>query len=81
MKSRAIRRHHYKRLKKKRADYWYASMERLSPRHHGIATNTPARCSCRMCGNIRKYWREQTRQELKNERELDQQLEELNGSE
>lgn len=48
---RAIRRHHYSRLKKKRKNYWgWAESDRKT----GILANTPATCSCFMCGNPRR---------------------------
>jgi hypothetical protein len=65
MPKRAIRRHHIKRLKNKRKNYgtvaiwgiWDTSEEleqRLS-----FATRTPCPCSCYMCGNPRKHWKEE----------------------
>jgi len=64
---RAIRRHHYERLKRKRIrdNYWYHGT--LSERWLGIAINTPTPCSCWMCGNPRKYFKQKTRQEIKHE--------------
>ena len=63
---RALRRHHRKRLKRKRAGYWYGADENSGPltrRHLGIALATPAPCSCWMCGNPRRYFGEKTVQE------------------
>jgi hypothetical protein len=57
---RAIRRHHYQRLKRKRKNYWYRN---LSDRHLGIVVNTPRVCSCPLCGNPRRHWNEMTVQE------------------
>ena len=53
-----IRRHHFNRLKKKRLQYrWGAPV-------HPKILNTPATCSCYMCGNPRKHWKRVTRQEV-----------------
>ena len=40
---------------------------RETPRMIGIKAHTPAMCSCHMCGNPRKYWKEKTIQERRNE--------------
>ena len=63
---RAIRRHHYQRLKKKRINNicW---LHNLSYREVGIYINTPKVCSCWMCGNPRKHFNEKTFQEKKFE--------------
>ncbi|MEZ4829423.1 MAG: hypothetical protein R3C61_24535 [Bacteroidia bacterium] len=60
---RAIRRHHRERLLYKRKNYHTAQ------RHGGNSpsvVNTPRPCSCALCGNPRKYWKEKTYQEKKN---------------
>lgn len=54
---RAIRRHHYTRLKKKRKNYW--GNEYTNP----IVYETPKCCSCCACGNPRKHWKAITKQE------------------
>lgn len=60
--NRAVRRHHAKRLKSVRSKYW--SWEKKDPRRLGMLLNTPALCSCVMCGNPRKYNDEITRKEI-----------------
>ncbi|WP_425263099.1 hypothetical protein [Vibrio owensii] len=64
--TRAIRRHHYSRLRNKRLKqkYWGQDME-LKKRHLGICVNTPTICSCHMCGNPRKKFGWVTLQEVK----------------
>lgn len=59
MYSRAVRRHHLERMKSKaRKVYWFNSNpEKLA--------NHLAACSCAMCGNPRKYFKEETRAEYK----------------
>lgn len=52
---RAVRRHHVARLKKSRASYWSARHKPNSPEQLGKLVQTPAICSCPMCGNPRKY--------------------------
>jgi len=93
---RALRRHHYDRIKKKRQYHWgYGRKERwvgwppaeageinfMSPRTAGIVINTPAPCSCSMCQNPRRVggWNgyRLTRQELKIEDILKEELKEL----
>jgi len=59
---RAVRRHHYKRLKKKRQNYWGKS---LSAERIGFVVNTPHPCSCYLCGNPRKHFGQLTIQEIK----------------
>ena len=60
---RAIRRHHYSRLKhlrKKRLEYWDWHMpENLE----GLYATTACVCSCFMCGNPRRKFKAITRQE------------------
>mgnify|MGYP000002621467 FL=1 len=49
--SRALRRHHLSRLKsKRRHDYCFAGVS------IGQHVATPARCSCWMCGNPRRFY-------------------------
>jgi hypothetical protein len=50
------------RLKKQRQIWWG---RRLPPELVSRAVDTPTPCSCWMCGNPRKYFRELSRQELK----------------
>lgn len=61
--SRALRRHHAERLKKKRQFYFYSWPDKLSPARLGKVVNTPAPCSCHLCGNPRKYFDERSVQE------------------
>jgi hypothetical protein len=35
------------------------------PRHTGKIAHAPQQCSCRLCGNPRRYWKEVTIQELR----------------
>lgn len=57
---RSYRRHHAKHLKNKRSMYSVASK---NDRHNGVISHTPATCSCWMCGNPRKFFKEKTKQE------------------
>lgn len=61
--SRALRRHHAARLKKKRQYYFYRWPKRLTVAELGSVLNTATRCSCFMCGNPRKYFKERSVQE------------------
>jgi hypothetical protein len=54
MKNRALRRHHEKRLKKKRSRYF--NIGTGSPQAIGICYRTPCMCSCWMCGCDRKIF-------------------------
>lgn len=72
MSKRAQRRHHYQRLKSKRKNYWnhgYNTYETTEEVLSGKVVDTPKVCSCYMCGNPRKYFKEKTRQEKKFELE------------
>ncbi len=64
---RAVRRHHYQRLKKNRRDYWRSPEEvELTKKELGRVANTPHPCSCSMgCGNPRRVTGERTAQERK----------------
>ncbi len=64
---RAQRRHHLTRMKKR--------AERISKQIWGYEENVLEKsynhlkqCSCRMCGNPRKYWGSKTKQEIMVER-------------
>ena len=46
-------RKHTQRVHNKRKKYFAA--EGRSPRHLGVILETPATCSCMMCGNPRKH--------------------------
>lgn len=67
-RARAMRRHHKIRLAKKRR--FYGSQY---PAFQGgyILKETPAACSCWMCGNPRKWFGEPTIQEKKWMQDLD----------
>lgn len=62
-KTRAIRRHHTDRLKASRNGFWGNNTQ--TDRQLGIVAQTPAVCSCWMCGNPRKFFSELTMQEKK----------------
>ncbi|WZX10896.1 hypothetical protein [Escherichia phage HK6] len=54
---RALRRHHRQRVKNNRKKYWAVFPHEESPKRLGIITTTPCICSCWMCGNPRKYYK------------------------
>lgn len=62
MMKRALRRHHYQRLKRKRRAY-YGGYGRHREEAQGKLAATATVCSCWMCGNPRTYFGELTRQE------------------
>lgn len=57
--SRAVRRHHFYRIKNKRKHYWGA-YRCLTAKELGMLVHTSAICSCTMCGNPRKYFKLRT---------------------
>lgn len=57
----ARRRHHNRRIKEKRKGYWSDNNDK---RNLGRILSTPQLCSCRGCGNQRK-WEGVTQQEKK----------------
>ena len=68
MRTTAWRRQQEEKKKRKVVkdhDKWWWEDE--SPRMVGKKAHTPAMCSCHMCGNPRKYWKEKTIQERRNE--------------
>jgi len=68
MTSRARVRHHCERIKNQRARYLlYINNFDLSLERLGKLIATPKPCSCSMCGNPRKIWREVTMRERRNE--------------
>ncbi len=70
MSKRAERRHHYQRLKKNRSHYWGGDN---CEGRCAVLANTPTPCSCYMCGNPRKYFKEVTRKEKQfNNHELEE---------
>ncbi len=59
-KKRALRRHHYARLKKNRQHYWgYGKAghreEEMPVAAQGVVVSSAKPCSCYICGNPRKY--------------------------
>ncbi|MEZ4886429.1 MAG: hypothetical protein R3E32_16960 [Chitinophagales bacterium] len=62
---RAIRRHHRARLLNKRKNYWGRAWSIEDEPISKKVINTPKPCSCFMCGNPRRYWKEKTFQEQK----------------
>ena len=52
--SKAERRHHAERLKKKRRFNWGRDLSK-EPKFLAMAVNTPKTCSCLACGNERKH--------------------------
>jgi len=71
---RAIRRHHIERLKNNRRTHWNRV---LSKEELGMVVETPTPCSCFMCGNPRKYFKQKTNQEKRNEDKFKNELKEL----
>ncbi|AAS77102.1 hypothetical protein T5.055 [Escherichia phage T5] len=53
---RALRRHHRQRVKNNRKKYWTV-FPHEGPKRLGIITTTPCICSCWMCGNPRKHFK------------------------
>lgn len=62
---RSERRHHYRRIKRKRIRDWKQIGIELDDREAGIYARTACRCSCECCGNPRKHYNEPTFQEKK----------------
>lgn len=65
---RAMRRHHLARIKHKRTDLviniYHLELTVAERRHQvGTLANSGTRCSCWMCGNPRRYFKEKTHQE------------------
>jgi len=69
---RALRRHHRERIKRKRLRQFHIMFEdriaNLYSKEIIKMLNTAVPCSCWMCGNPRKYWKEKSRQEIQFER-------------
>ncbi|MGD9942616.1 MAG: hypothetical protein AB7L76_16040 [Burkholderiaceae bacterium] len=79
--SRALRRHHRERLKALRRFYQTQSQGRdpvaapdkapaAAGKTLGMALRTPAPCSCALCGNPRRYFKEATLQERRSDEAL-----------
>ena len=64
MRSRSIRRHHERRIKSRVRSY-YRGYAAHDPRHIGKIAHARQLCSCFMCGNPRRHWRQPTLQELR----------------
>jgi hypothetical protein len=73
MRDRAMRRYQAW-LKKARTQRLRLPLRDLPPTPFwiGFHSRTPTNCSCWMCGNPRKYFRERTRQELLADEPADQ---------
>lgn len=69
---RTQRIHHRERLKKSRAMYWRGNASEITKQ--GFVVETPKPCSCWMCGNPRKFFKELTLQE-KSDLETDRKWE------
>ena len=66
--SRALRRHHEKRIKR-RVEQYYSGVHRNDPRRIGQMARARKLCSCWMCGNPRRYFNEPTLREKRLEEE------------
>ena len=62
MRSRAFRRHHEERIKR-RVRRYYGGYAAERPRHLGRIAHSRQPCSCWMCGNPRRHVGERTLQE------------------
>lgn len=74
MKTKAIRHHHINRIKQKRQqDNMYGNVDNkqdlIKSKYFKMRLNTPKLCSCYICGNPRKFFKNakqaKTLQELK----------------
>lgn len=74
-KKRALRRHHYYRLKYNRSKYYRD--DDASNRNQSINVNTVPRCSCALCGNPRKWHNQITRAEYLAQIDFIEQCSEL----
>ena len=78
MKSRALRRHHKIRIRQKRAKqfvfkYFDMGKQELLKRANKYM-ETPKVCSCYLCGNPRKFWKEETCQEVKSRSKFESEI-------
>jgi len=63
MRDRAWRRkQEFKKKKEVSKHNWFSWFDH-TPKHIGIKSHSPCLCSCAMCGNPRKYFKEKTLQE------------------
>jgi hypothetical protein len=69
MRSRSFRRHHEQRIKR-RVRRYYGGNAAGNPRQVGKIAHSRQLCSCFMCGNPRRFWREPTPQEQRVEPDL-----------
>lgn len=76
MRGLAFRRHHANR-KKNWAKRTFDNFFSKNSKQICIAAETPHSCSCHMCGNPRKYWKEKTLQEKKYEEKFHNDLKEI----
>ena len=78
MSKRAIRRHHYARLKEKHRKIllfqWGEDEKFVTPFRLGFAANTPHACSRYCCGNLRRHTGERTLQERRGDDDTDPEL-------
>lgn len=58
-----------KRWEKKADAMYWANVEKAKKKYIQRASNHGKLCSCWMCGNPRKYWKQKTIQELRFEQE------------
>jgi len=67
---RSLRRHHRARIRKRvkwiMREMWGYQADDMSPRFLGRYTTTRTPCSCRMCGNPRRYFGERTFHEVRH---------------
>ena len=70
MRSRGMRRHHEERVKARVRSY-YGGHAAGDPRRIGMIAHTRRLCSCWMCGNPRKYWKQETIQESRAREAID----------
>lgn len=64
---RAQRRAHRERLKRKRKNYWALGFDLpVNQKFLAKMVNTPKPCSCYMCGNPRKFWKEKSLDERRH---------------
>jgi hypothetical protein len=75
-KSRADRRHHHQRmLNRVKKFFWYKnwfSGEEHKEQHQKRMTETRKPCSCHMCGNPRRMFKEKTMQEKRFEQNVEE---------
>lgn len=79
MSKRAVRRHHRERLKNYRIDAnWWGHLKTSdSETAQGSVVDTPCSCSCWMCGNPRRYFKQLTKQEELNILDYNEQVREI----